>query len=536
MAAVIIILFAVFFLPPAMARSKGGGKGGGEDINRCVSDPAGCAGRLGVDHSLLTFVELKGKVSGEAGKGFGETAVKVGWDSSLAPEECRQVIETLLAGQSFTTSAGGEYSIFVPACGSITYTLTPDNPEFSWTPASRSVRVSGASPGVAYKSGGSGGKEASTGGKAAAADSGGLVDSAIEGTPDSDEVANVNMGELTVEGRDYDSLSGEEDESKGPLRGTPAPGYAELERNAIDALWRATTGCDSLGDPLAGPSAMELAACADKPVSQRMQTAEQGRNDFNNIFGIGGSTSSGLASRAAGDRGLPTLTTDSDGNPVLPTKEEIQAWLRGLQNEYSDDPNSNNSDVPTTAGGITPKKAGETIKTIGKATEWVGRIYSKVGVGLKEAGEAIQGINWKNVGEWARGYDIFRKVDSINTEGGDNKSPDDTTPNPDEDQPYQYSAKECEAICSGTSASNTQRQQCGCDDPSEGVKNPSGTDNGTGTQSISEVDGMNMMKKKLDPLIHTTEPEIEEAPVEINDLPDNGGKGPRPDPAKGKTK
>jgi len=487
-------------LQPAAALTKGN-----YDSGACAAEPEGCAAALGVDPSLLTFVQLKGRISAAGGKGFSGTTIGVAWESGTATEGCRYVIERLLGGKSFTTSAGGAYSIFVPACGSITYTLTPDNPDFNWTPASRSIRVSGASFDTAYKSGGTGG------GKTASADSEKLVEGAIEGTPDTGEMAQVDTEVFAVEGRDMDSLTDTGDNSKGPLRGAPAPGYAELERAVIDAIWRATTGCDSLGDPLAGPSAMELAACADKPVSDRMGTAEQGRNDFNSIFGIGSSTSSGLTSRAAGDRGLPTLTTDSNGNPVLPTKEEIQAYLRGKQSQYSDQP------------GMTQQEAEEKITWLGTAIKWVGKVLKQDVV--EKTGEAIEeaapGLS-RSGATYRSGH--YNRVNSIN---------EDSTPNPIDETPYQYSAKECQAICSGTSASNTQRQQCGCDDSSQGVKNPSGSESGAGTQEMA-APGVNMMKKKTEPLIHTTGPTVEKAPVEINTVPDRGGKGPNPDPATGK--
>lgn len=535
----VLIMLAVIVIPSASAQSKGGHVSSAA----CLSDPSGCAVALGVDRTVVTFAELRGTVSDDSGNALGQMMLNVTWESTQASPDCQRLISTLLAGETFITSGDGTYSIFVPACGSTTYTLTPDNPEFSWTPASRSVRVSGAPSGTAYKSGETGGgREASNTGKSASADSEKLLKAALDGTPDTGEMAMTDTGELTAEGRDVDALSAGENESKGPLRGTPTPGYAELERSAIDALWRATTGCNSLGAPLGLPSPSELAACADKPVSQRLQTAEQGRNDFNSIFGIGSSTSSGLTNRAAGDRGLPTLTTDSNGNPVLPTKEEIQAYLRGKQSEYSDDEGDDYSDVETLSG-TTPEKGGKRAGHIAKAVKYSGKALKKalrtVGTYMEQIGSYLAEVDWIKTGADGRGYGSWRRA-NIDDQGNTIYSPknNNKTPNPDEDQPYQYSARECEAICSGTSASYTQRQQCGCDDPSQGVKNPAGTDSGTGTQEMVEP-GVNMMKKKMEPLIHTAEPKTEKETVEINDLPDYGGKGPRPDPtdpATGKTK
>ena len=124
----------------------------------CSADPVRCienlARKTGADDPALTKVAiLSGTVSYDTGglifSDSGVTTVSVGYDASKVSDACRALVVGwfgLLGDvQQGLSALGGAYSFRVPACGPITYTLTPTNPLFTWTPASRVVTVGSSS-------------------------------------------------------------------------------------------------------------------------------------------------------------------------------------------------------------------------------------------------------------------------------------------------------------------------------------------------------------------------------------------------------
>ena len=142
-----------------------------EDIaSRCFNpdgtpkDPVTCASALaemmgeGIEagmselEGIMTFAELRGNITMETGGGLtslvGTTTIGI---TNIVYEDvsdaCRNFVEAWRLASNITQIAtlttGGPYSILVPACGRITYTIAPTNPLFSWDPPTRSVTVGG---------------------------------------------------------------------------------------------------------------------------------------------------------------------------------------------------------------------------------------------------------------------------------------------------------------------------------------------------------------------------------------------------------
>lgn len=119
----------------------------------CVSDPVACIERLAdeagvLDPKLSHIAILSGNISYETGglifSDFGITTVRLDYNATNASVACRGVVGgwyTAVGIAQQNLSIAGAYRFTVPACGPIVYTLTPENPLFTWTPANRTVTV-----------------------------------------------------------------------------------------------------------------------------------------------------------------------------------------------------------------------------------------------------------------------------------------------------------------------------------------------------------------------------------------------------------